>query len=223
MIQHAILWCLIIISVSFLQIATAQTEQPRRDPGESHLESVDEQVDSGVEYSRVAQFKSASRKLVYHADDFINIDFAMLNTSDAPVFFKDLSYAELNVVSNEDEKHLVTGYVALDIRPSLKSYNLIQPGEFIRGSYPLLARCDDRHYFRYTFDKGTDYKTIERRIFEENLFLNFGQGCIRASAPGTYIFKAKQSNRAVVVGPGVNFKTAVGEITSTPITITIVD
>jgi hypothetical protein len=67
-------------------------------------------------------------------------------------------------------------------------------------------------------------KEYDEEIFEQNLFVTWGDRCLDIKRPGTYTIVAEVTNDYVVQSPcESNSKTAVGTIRSTPLTINIID
>jgi hypothetical protein len=113
-----------------------------------------------------------------------------------------------------------------------KSYERVEPGYILSDTFQLLAGCESsglKAYFQATkkleqeeHDGGE--RVFFRGLFERDLFVNWGEGCLAIKSPGTYTITAEQSNDTVVVSSrGPKVKTAVGTIRSTPLVITITE
>ncbi|MGH9933262.1 MAG: hypothetical protein ACREA9_29105, partial [Pyrinomonadaceae bacterium] len=112
-----------------------------------------------------------------------------------------------------------------------QSYILLRPNEVALGALQLLAGFNveglsafgesrealnrDVHMGRVEYGKG---------LFDRNLFVNWGDACLRIDRPGTYIITATMVSENVVTSPcEPKVKTAVGTIRSTSFTVNIIE
>lgn len=219
--------------LGYHQVVLSQARRCRDASLRRTVSDVQERPRLGIEYSRVAQFKLASRKRSYRVGEMFSLDVAMLNTANAQVFFHKLSGPTLTIKAHDNRGAEVTVTpTSIDLEAILpQSYLLLDSNEIIVGSLQVLAGCnvegvaafdearqkfnEDVHQGRVKYGKG---------LFERNLFINWGEVCLRLMQPGTYTITIEITNRHVIVSScEPNLKTAVGNITSTPLTITITE
>jgi hypothetical protein len=229
----------IIASIALASLMTCQSligqstrgkkAQPR-----TGLDDKKKRPDLGVEYAQLAKFKLGTRKTEYHIGEMISIDLAAMNVSNAPVFLHKLNRPSLELKAQDakgasvsiDEYHTVLEGVA----PT--SYQRVEPGHVLSGSFQLLAGCGDgnlKAYFQATErlqeeeNRGGE-RAFFKGLFERDLFVNWGQACLAINKPGKYTITAQQSNDTVLVSPDrTKVKTAVGTIRSTSLTISIIE
>src|SRR5262245_29970443 len=75
--------------------SSAITSSSRTSQEQDKWARVKDRPELGVDIGTVATFKIASRKKIYHLGEMVNIDLALLNTSDQPIFFQRLVTAEV--------------------------------------------------------------------------------------------------------------------------------
>jgi hypothetical protein len=206
----------------------AETELPKY----RHLDTLKNRPDLGIDYTRVTNFKLTSRKITYRMDELFIIDLAMLNTSDAPVFFKDLEGNSLiiTVLDEKGAKVDVNYYAISSEMVTEEQYQKEKPDGMIAGSFQLLigwgegVRAYLRGHNKLAEDYGEGKVDLDRGIFDRDLFISLGNACLNIKSPGTYTVIAEMSNDYVMTSvcePGV--KTAIGKIRSAPLKITIVE
>lgn len=197
------------------------------------VSSLEEDRHLGIEYSRAARFKLSSRKKTYRMGEMISLDCAMLNTSASRAFFHNLSGPGLTL-SVFDEKgsrvEVTPGTIFLEGIVA-QSYSLLNPNSIIIGSYHLLAGCNTEGLglfddARKEFDRQVCQREInyEKGMFERELFVNWGDACLRITQPGTYKIMIEMRNMHVVISSEKpSPKTAVGTIASNLFEITITE
>lgn len=202
-------------------------------PGYRHLEALKKHPDLGIDYGRVTNFKLASRKTTYRMDELISIDMAMMNTSNAKVFFFNKLGGASLTLTVEDEKGIkkdMNYYWTTTEVVTEEQYSKLYPNTFVSGSFQLLAGCEGsakaylKEREKLFADIAQDKTDIYRGLFERDLFANWGTACLDIKGPGTYLITAEMSNDGVIASscePEV--KTAIGKIRSAPLKITIVE
>lgn len=181
---------------------------------------VSKRPELGTDISKVARFKLASRKTDYRLGEMITLDVAMLNVASTPVFFPNLQEPmRLEVLDEKGTKVLVSQYLDLYLVLSADYYSLLNPNEMAAASYDVIAGCDNR-----VFENFNDQHEApnDKAAFEQNQFVSFGRACLNLTRPGTYTITSIVNNQHVLApASGTSHKTAVGKITSLPLTITI--
>lgn len=226
----------IITAAAFLagyQLVLGQNRRCRDTFAQRTARDIQERPQLGANYSRVAQFRLASRKRSYRIGEMISLDVAMLNMTDQPIFFHKLSGPAI-VIKADDNKG-----VEIPVTPSSidlegvipQSYLLLNPNEVVVASFQLLAGCNiegvaafDEARQRLNEDVRRGQISYDRGVFERNLFLNWGDACLRITQPGKYTITVEMTNQHVIVSPCESkLKTATGSISSASLTITITE
>jgi hypothetical protein len=174
------------------------------------LEVKERRPEKAVDYGQAARFKLSTHKTKYQFGDVVNVSTAMLNKTDAPIYFYRLLHPEFRVRDEKGSEIEVEGNL-LDVRYVRESdYSLLAPGYFIAQFDSLVVGC-------------AGAKTAnDKEAFDKNQFVNQMLPCFRANEPGKYTITAELEVHHVVTSecdPSV--KTAVGKILSEPLTITI--
>jgi hypothetical protein len=202
---------------------TGQPAFTQRVADKRRLELPGKRPKLGIEYSRVAKFKLASRKTTYKLGELVSIDVAMLNTSGKPVYFRELSeHKGLKwIIHDEMGKEVkLIPYLHLDSFDTPQSFQLIKSHQMLTNWPRYLAGCDEQA-FKQIADLFAEKDASTR--FENNQFHDWGWGCLKIENPGTYTISAEMKNNMVVVSPKEpSIQTAIGMISSLPITISIV-
>jgi hypothetical protein len=192
-----------------LQVATAK---PR-------VAEVTVRPDLSIPYSRALRFKLASRKRQYHFGEMISIDLAVMNISANPIFLDDLRYAEFEVQDKSRPEVSLLPYLFVERNVLPEMFSLLGSNTFAVKTVHVLAGCD-QHAFKMRNIALADTK--DKEVFENDLFVDWGWGCLNASTAGTYTITARLTTNHVLVSPSQpNLKTAVGVIRSEPLTIVI--
>lgn len=179
----------------------------------------DHRLEYSIAFSNISELKLSSRKTRYRMGELLSLDAALINSSDKPIYLtelRDLSFSARNIAGN---KVGVANYVEISSDVSPDSFQLVQAGEMITHTVHILVGCDKRvlKNTQLMLDAKDD-----RSIFDRNLFVSWGQGCLDAKRVGTYKLTAELTNDYVVVSSEFgNLRTAVGSITSNPLTIII--
>jgi hypothetical protein len=192
---------------------TSLAQQP------DHIAQVDKRPELSIPILDTARFKVASRKTTYHIGEMIDVDLAILNTSDRRVYFRRLSNAEVFLSKANHRKEKSVDYIMTEVTPIPETYALLDTHEMFSATYRLLAGCDQRAFQQVRAQLAT---TESRIVFEKELFLNWGDSCLQIRRPGIYSLTFAVSNWFVVVPSSpTGFQTAVGTLESKPLTITI--
>lgn len=210
-----------------------QSNRPGKNEYEKHVEAGRLHPHLTAEYSRVAAIKVASRKSTYHLGEMITVDVALLNTAKVPMFFHKLDFptVALKALDNEGkETHVFLNTTILE-GITVDSYSLLPPGGVLVKSFLIATQCSDQDRAAYIRarqkldqDEREGRVEYQKGLFERNLFVNWGEGCLHISKPGTYFLTAQLTNDDVIVSrlkPAP--KTAVGMIDSNPMKITIIE
>lgn len=228
-----------VLALVGIQLSALQSVQlPKRSRGCTFPEDLRYVVeakgrpDLAINYERVARFKLASRKTNYRLNEMISIDFAMLNVSPKPVFFKELSAPDVRLVAYDDNgvRVKIANYVMYQLGVSKETYTLLKPNTTTTSSLNLLVGCKERDAFmKLMNDLFNDINRARRMgwdviVFERELFISWGDACLDVLHPGAYSVVAEVTNEHVVGSPcEPQTKTAVGTIRSTPLKIDITE
>lgn len=226
---------LMVITVSLLcvqQLSTAQIPSCRNPAIRRGVEELKARPKLGVEYANVAELKLTSRKTNYQVGEILSLDLAILNGGKNPIFVHKLAGPTINVSARTDkgaEIAVIPSVIALEgVIPD--SYALLQPDEIAVGSLQMLAGCNVEAFLGFTESREVLNRDVQtgkvrygRGQFDRNLFVNWGDICLRTDHPGTFMITVTITNSQVVTSscePKV--QTAVGEIRSAPLAITII-
>lgn len=172
-----------------------------------------------IEYARAARFKLASRKTTYRIGEIISLDAALLNVSGQPAYFRHPENSEFVARDRRGNEVRVIPYVTPSVDITRTSFSLLQKDQILTNSTQLLVGCNDRVSRDVIASLGEDN---DRVVFDRNLFVNQGYGCIDVRHAGTFAVTAEESNEYVVVSSGVSSAlTVVGTIQSNYFTITV--
>lgn len=173
----------------------------------------------GVESSIVARLKLASRKNYYRIGELISLDSALINLSGKPVFLKDLKGIEFSATDNAGKEIDVVQYINISSDITLDSFRLVQPGELIQHTVNILVGCNKQAF--KNLNLMLDAKD-DRKVFEHELFVSWGQGCLDIKRSGTYAVSGKRTNEYVIVtSDSPNTRTAVGAMKSNALKIIV--
>ena len=219
--QPLLVIALIITSAGWQRDPNKEDGQTPLSQLQSRVIRVEEHPSLGAEYAQVSSFKLASRKTRYRFGEIISLDLALLNKSNMPLFFHDLFTPNIFIRGRRQKDKEVLPYLILDRVATSRSFHLALPGEMVTHSIQLLIGCDEQALKQIEAEQND---TDDRVMFDSNLFLNWGQGCLNVSHPGNYKITVSQSNQYVVLNTTAyqNAKTATGTIRSSPLNITII-
>lgn len=182
---------------------------------EDKLVSIKSRPDLGIEWDQVAKLKIVTRKDSYRIGEMINIDIAMINTSDHEVFFGPLSRPMFSITDENGKAIAAVPYVVTESTWTPDRYQPVSSGEFMSESFAFLAGCDKRAFAQV----GSTAASTE--LFDKGLFLNWGDSCLQIATPGSFFITAELKNPMVRTSSNPRTKTAVGSIKSTALRITI--
>lgn len=186
---------------------------------QQRVERIASRPDLALHFDRGVQIKVAGRKSTFHLGEMIMLDIAMLNATDHPLFFRKISDLQIRVQDSVGGPVGVQLYGVADRAIVPSSFTRVPPNEFLHHSFQLLAQCDNR-----AFDQLQAADKDSLAIFNNNLFLNWGDACLRITQPGTYFLTAEVKNDYVLVAPRLEkTMTASGKIESKPLEITILN
>lgn len=195
------------------------------------LRDARERADLGVEYLQAAKIKLASRKNSYRFGEMISLDLALLNSTNKRLFADKPSGLGLSieVVDEAGKEVSVETYAVTVGAPNSEAYSLLEPNQITVGGFNLLAGCNAegvRSFIERQSELAREVSEgraeYHRGVFERDLFVNWGDACLRAAQPGKYSITATITNRWAVITPTApKVKTMVGTIRSAPLTITI--
>jgi len=184
-----------------------------------------------ADYSHVTALRIASRKASYRMGEMITIDLALLNVADRAVFFHKLEIPSVELRARDEVGNNVRIIPPTTILEGItrESYSIVEPGEILVKSFVMIVRCVDKdqsdHYQamqKLNEDEREGRVQYQRGLFERNLFVNWGDGCIDVSRPGKYYVTAEVSNENVVLSKAkTQKKTAIGTLKSGPLAVTI--
>lgn len=225
--------CIVLTGSVTPQHLIGKSRQKQSASTRESIEDLKKRPDLGVDYARVARFKLGSRKTTYHVGEMISVDLAIMNISDTPVFFHGLNRPTLELDAR-DEKGLqvsINPYTTALEATSPKSYMQIEQSHLIVASFQLLAGCTgdldtflDQKYKVMQEEFGRGEPAYFKRLFQDSLFVDWGNACLSVKIPGRYTITAEQTNDTVLVSPKrPRVRTAVGTIRSTSLTLTITE
>ena len=216
--MRAILSVFLVVSVVLLNDHERATSLPKT-LHQDQVARANKRPELSTPILNTARFKVATRKTTYHIGEMIDIDLAILNTSDQRVYFRRLSNAEAYLVKANREKEKTPNYMMTEVMPVPETYVLLDTHQMFSGTYRLLAGCDQRAFKQASAQLAA---SETRTMFEKELFLNWGDSCLQIKRPGVYSLVFTVSNWFVLVpSTPTGFQTAVGILESKPLTITI--
>ena len=171
-----------------------------------------------VAYKDAVQFKLASRKSQYRLAEMLTIDAAMLNSFSDYLFLYTLRNLKFTITDEQGNQIKSIPYVIKEWAITSESFTLIEPNDFLTKSFDLLIGCDDRAFKQMSLTEDGN-----KTFFDNDLFLDWGNGCIDIIKPGVYTIRAEVENAYVVIGQSRSNKTATGNILSAPLRINIVN
>jgi hypothetical protein len=224
------------ILVSLLWLTTSlecATAMEKRFGSERELFDAKDCSSCQAPLAATTELKIVSRKSVYRMDELISIDLALLNTTNNPLFvpkLRDWWSIELVVRSDAGERVKVRPYVIAQYGLTADSYELLEPKTPSWGeSLLVLAGCGStelREYYKAR-DKLLDEEArggnYPYETFRLGVFASFGDACLDLR-PGTYSFTVTATSDYVVRDrKNRRVRTAVGDVASNSLMITIAE
>ena len=212
-------------------LVTSQSQRSQNVSMPQAVRDAREQPHLGIEYSSAVKFKLISRKSSYHIGEIVSLDIAMLNATKEQFFIHKLSGPTVTPKVFDEkgiEVSITPSIIALEgIVP--QSYSLLGSGEIIVGSIQMLAGCNvkgaaafDEARRKLDMDIRQNKVRYDEALFERNLFINWGDTCLRTTQPGIYDVVVEVTNQHVILSARESkVKTAVGTISSSPLRIVI--
>jgi len=179
------------------------------------VERADSRPKLAIKFAETAQLKIGLRKSTFYIGEMVTIDIALLNTSSQPLFFHNLSEANINAINSAGRKMVVQRYGVPEraLVPAL--FVRLSPGEMIVRSFQLLLDCDKRAF-------AESAPNDDRTVFNQGLFLNWGDACLPSPQRETYTLSVDLRNDYVLVPSRTGkLKSAVGTINSNTSEMTI--
>ncbi len=166
--------------------------------------------------------KIASRKNEFKVGEIMIVDFAILNSSSEPLFILEPSSNTiiLRGYDHKGEEVKIASFEISQLGLSPRLFNLVGVGELETGSLQLLIGCEEAtrsiqrkvQVLHETSLGGISRRG--RRLFEEDLFVSHGDGCLDTSEAGNYQISAQIENKKKVVLSPSQAKTYIGVIES---------
>lgn len=215
MVRQFFVCLLAVIVIQIASVHRATLGQPS-DNGK-RVKRAETRPDLAIQLENVAQVKIATRKTNFQIGEMITLDVALLNTSGRPLFFRKLSEVRLNALNDAGLSVSAQEYGVADRALVPARFVRLSPGEMSVHSFSLLAGCDERAFAQFASSETSD-----RSVFNNGLFLNWGDACLRTRTPGTYAVTAEIENTFVLVPSRTkDAKTAVGKIRSNSLKISL--
>ena len=171
-----------------------------------------------IDYSSVAVFKTASRKKEYRIGDLISIDVGIFNKAEEPIYFLDLHKFATISVQDMKGNTIRAGYYGYPLYAP--DFSLVNKGSYEVSHFLFLLTCEDiRKDDSYNADNNFSV-SMEKR-FNDDGFVNLGRGCIDIRKSGKYLITMSISNSYPQADK--TKKTAIGEMVSSPLEITIIE
>lgn len=187
----------------------------------------------GVEFNKSTSFKLESRKSEYRVGELFSLDLAILNILDKPIFIHNLDYSRINFRVQDDsgkEVGLISYTAALEACMP-EHYQLLESKRFLTKSFSALVGCDNDQLNSFLDRRSnSSQNAISSRIsyeeawFQQSLFVNWGDFCLKISQPGSYTITAEITENSVIIWPNhSDIKTSVGKMISKPLSIKIIE
>jgi hypothetical protein len=184
----------------------------------SFLSTAEKSPHLTIDYSKTVRFKLASHKPTYRVGELLALDLALLNEKDDLIFTSIPASPNLYFRRQSGLDLLVTPYIITRSSITIDSFKLLKRDQWVSHSILLLIGCKNESFL------AKKDELEDRQYFEQNKFVNRGEGCIGISQLGEYTLTAELSNAYVVISPdNKTVKTTVGVIKSEPLTITVIE
>jgi hypothetical protein len=160
-----------------------------------------------IEISKALDVRLFLRKRVFRLEELVDLHLAVINKSTEPVFISRLDpiHDDLHVVDSTGSEYMVFR-MSIDARSiSTDNFELLKPGHYRSVTIHLLP-TDGKQYAGTTekrneilFDDSLSYDVRDRRIFDDGLFVGYGDARFMPSILGTYRVSVELENAFVVV------------------------
>jgi|ERR1035437_557392 hypothetical protein len=233
--KHYTIEVALILAICLSCGANVEEAQKRcQDPSASRVIGTEKEAFwNRVDFADAAELKLATRKGAYHPGELITLDLAILNRTKGPIFFHNLDYPSVALrVSDDKGKEIAVQHYATVLEGiSAKSFDLRHPNTILINSIQLLVGCNSKELLKFqrarsdlTESERKEPGSYERRLFEQDLFVSWGDACLDLSHPGSYSVVAQITNENVVKSDcEPNVRTAIGTIRSKPLVISLFD
>jgi len=196
-------------------LASAQVREKK-----DGLARVQDRPQLAVQLPSVAKLKIDSRKRGYRIGELLTLDVALLNTSIEPTYFPQVASGRTFFKDQIGREKSNTAYIEPDTMPMAQSYRRLGTNEISFTTIHLMIGCNPQAFaqaraqFR-SFAQG-------KKVFDENLFVSWGESCLDITRPGIYTLSFELSNLLVVVSPDKsNSLTGTGRLKSNNLALTI--
>lgn len=200
----------ILLSVcSFVKVFSQDAKSLRKETEETvKFDRFSNRPELGADFSNIAELKIFIRKDDYAFREMIILDVAMLTSPKVEYYFIDLFGVEVRVKDKLGNDVSVYPFLITSRRFS----PTILKGGLQSQSFYLIVGCQKE---KYEIPDDLENAGDKRVIFDNNLFMTFGDACLDFKKNGVYEIFAEISNDLVVVPKNQEIiKTAVGKIKS---------
>jgi hypothetical protein len=203
-----------LLITPYLAQKTAESNTKTRDDYSSKPSS-----QMTINYSAAVEFKAISRKKEYRIGELISVDLAMLNKTENPLYFLDLEdFTMISVRDIKGNSVSAGDYGSPPLRAP--SFSLLNKGEYTSAHIFYLLTCKDiKEADSYNADNN--FNVSMEKEFNDNRFTFLSRGCIDIKKPGKYFITMTIYNS--LTAKDKTKKTAIGEMESTPLEITIIE
>lgn len=185
------------------------------------LARAEDQPEQAVNISSVAKLKIASRKRAYRIGEVLTLDVALLNASMMPIYVPRLASGRSFFRNQTGREKSATDYLNLDTMPTAQSYLLVGVNAVTFTPVYLSVGCNPQAFAHARAQLRS--VTEGKELFDENLFISWGEACLDIRSPGNYTFSFELSNLLVVVSPEAsNPPTGTGRLRSNDLAVTII-
>jgi hypothetical protein len=210
-------------------LVSARASQRRKSEPKRYVYERTARPGSEIEYPRAVKFKLGSRKSTYRRGEIITLDLAMLNVSGRNLFLHKMVMpnVSLRVRSDGANAARISTYLLVLEAVVPGSYEYVGKDQLISGSLQILVDCSLREKTRdrslqHLQETQANNSAQDKAVFENDLFVSWGDACLSLPGPGHYTITAEMTNEFVIVSAEEpRAKTAVGTIESAPLTIVI--
>lgn len=167
------------------------------------IQKASERPDLTVIISSVAKLKIGLRKKAYRLGEMLTVDAAILSTTESPVFVPSIKSVSIFVGDK---------IIPYSITYRTTALSRMAPRELETVSVSYVIGCSETP-FKILTAKNTGLGSTS--VFENDLFVSWGQGCINVTDKTSLKIHAELSNEQVVISDdSSNTKSAVGRLNS---------
>lgn len=163
-----------------------------------------------MDISSAIRLKIAVRKRDYTVGEMLVVDIAILSDASVPTFIPSIQRIGL-LTDGKLMPYVITTKSA--------AFTRLDASKLETTSFSFLLGCEEKPF---DVASGLAEGRSPAAIFEQNLFISWGDGCLNVESGSQFTIKAELVNNSVVVSDQFpKVKTLVGRIVSTPIAISI--